>query len=257
MIALALLGALLLLIFLSLYPAELSWFGGRGTRWLYDRAAHRYEEKWARHDYGPYDEAVRLAAREVLAQCSQPRVLDLGCGSGRALLQAAQVLGDEATYTAVDFSAGMLAGLRARIAADTGLASCAVELVQADIGTWTAAATESSNLVLCMEVGEFLPDFQRVLSRIGDLCAPGGRLVMTRPAGGWSLFFPARRQRRQTLLASLSAAGFDDCQVLPWRGRYEILVASRAIVPAASPRAPRSARAERSPGPTRSLRTGS
>lgn len=233
-----------LVLVLAVYPGELSWFSKGGTRWLYNRSAASYGLKWQRHDYQLYDELIAQAARAAAANTTRPNVLDLGCGSGRALGVAARTLGSAATYTAVDFSPEMLAQCRRRASA---LAQCDITLVEADIATWLRQQSAHYDLVLCMEVGEFLPEFGTVLKLLGQCCRAGAPLVMTRPAGRWHHFFPGRGQCRRQLQSALTAAGFVDTRFHPWRSRYECLSCRReglANSVCSIPRESRSARPE-------------
>jgi len=216
-----------LVAMLALYPAELSWLSTRGTRWLYDRAATSYNKKWQHHDYQPNDALIQRAAKEVAGITPRPTVLDLGCGSGRATQVAAYSLGIAATYTAVDFSPRMLAQLALQQRGDGALANYDITLVQSDILPWLQNQGACYDLVLCMEVGEFLPQFGTVLELLGKRCNAGARLVMTRPAGYWHYFFPGRRQSRGRLKATLEAAGFVDIHFRAWRSRYELLSCRR------------------------------
>jgi SAM-dependent methyltransferase len=222
-----------LILAAAIYPGELSWLSGRGTRWLYDRAAGNYGRKHERHDYAAYDAFIARAASALLSaqEDKQLQVLDLGCGTGRATLAASAVLGPAAHYTAVDFSQAMLevfcAHPKSRRLHDSG----ALDIHACDILTWlesTDAQTGRYELILLMEVGEFLPCFPRVLERLGRLGADGATLVMTRPAGIWAWCFPGRAQRRSGLSATLAKANYRIDEIRPWRARYELLRCSRS-----------------------------
>lgn len=212
---------------LLIYPGELSWLSPKGTRWLYDRGAKNYESKWLRHDYTPYDALITQTAQSIEATNSSPKVLDLCCGTGRATLLVTRLLGSQANYTAVDFSAEMLASLKARIGNSVHARELEIDVIQADVQNWLEGKSTGYDLLLLMEAGEFLPNFKAVVSGIGTACNSGGALVMTRPAGFWSLFFPGRAQTRSQLSAQLLQAGFSDVQFSPWRKRYELVHARK------------------------------
>jgi SAM-dependent methyltransferase len=221
-----------LVIALAIYPGELSWLSTRGTRWLYDRAAENYERKHARHDYAAYDAFIARAATALLSaqKNKQLQVLDLGCGTGRATLAASAVLGDAAHYTAVDFSPAMLEVFRAHPNSQRLQDSGALNIQACDVLQWLEsndAKTRRYELILLMELGEFLPGFPRVLTQLEPLGADGATLVMTRPAGIWAWCFPGRAQRRSGLSAALAKANYRIDEIRPWRGRYELLRCSR------------------------------
>jgi SAM-dependent methyltransferase len=216
---------LLVLSVWLVYPGELSWLPGNGTRWLYDRAAPGYHRKWARHDYEPYDNLIHRAAREVVGYCDLPRVVDLACGSGRAIRCAAARLGPSASYHAVDFSQGMLERCQEEVRHDPAMAGCNIHFHHSDALAWLRARTEPFDMLLLMEAAEFIAHAGALLDALGRAAAPGARLVMTRPAGCWSALFPGRRQGRRQLTLALQEAGFEQLQCLPWRARYELVYA--------------------------------
>jgi ubiquinone/menaquinone biosynthesis C-methylase UbiE len=225
----AIAGALttLVIVLLLFYPGELSWVSPKGTRWLYDKGAKSYETKWQRHDYTPYDGLIALAASSLQPSPKPLQVLDLCCGTGRATLVASRTLGSQAGYTAVDFSPGMLASLKSQIDPLGHEHSPDIKIVQADVHDWLRGTASRFDLLLFMEAGEFLPQFTEVIARLGPVCNAGGFLVMTKPAGLWSLCFPGRAQTRSQLTAHLHKAGFGDVKFTAWRKRYELLTARK------------------------------
>lgn len=235
---------------LAIYPGELSWLPGRGTRWLYDRAAKGYSGKHGRHDYAAYDAFIARAAQSCLdkqgyaqaqGKCQGQgqipiRVLDLGCGTGRATLAAAAVLGDAARYSAVDFSPAMLDEFRSELDRRQPQLNSVRDIHECDITAWLEtpeAQARRYDLLLCMEVGEFLPSFPRVLKQLEQVSADAATLVITRPAGFWAWCFPGRAQTRRGLAAALAKAGYSIDEIQPWRGRYELLRCRRGATTAA------------------------
>lgn len=130
----------------------------------------------------------------------------------------------------VDQSAGMLDHFRAWLAGGPADTAQRVEIRHESLARWAAnPGPETYGLVLMLEVGEFLPNFTEVMGRALNLLAPGGGLVMTRPAGAWWLCFPRRKQSRQALAALLRSHGMTRVEFRPWRSRYELVFAVRQM----------------------------
>lgn len=229
MILFAIVGALaaLIIVLLLFYPGELSWVSPNGTRWLYDKSAKSYESKWLRHDYAPYDAIIAKAANTLAPSPSPHKLLDLCCGTGRATLVASRALGSQASYTAIDFSAEMLASLRSQIDPPARDDSLNIKIVQADVLDWLSNTSDRYDLLMFMEAGEFLPRFTEVVAHMGEACNKDGYIVMTKPAGLWCAFFPARAQTRTQLTTHLHKAGFTDVEFTAWRKRYELVTARK------------------------------
>ena len=213
---------------LAIYPGELSWLAPGGNRWLYDRGASSYEGKWQRHDYGPYKSLVSESAAAVTHLGERVRVADLACGTGIATRTASRHLPGDTEYVGVDYSSRMLQRFQSHIDDCPALGALDLTLVCEDLETWLRTIPGRFQLVMLMEASEFLPSFPDSLPFLGRVCEPGGRLIMTRPAGFWSCFFPGRQQSRRALGRSLRDAGFVDIRFIPWRGRYELVSATRA-----------------------------
>lgn len=225
---------LLILIVLAIvaalvYPGELSQLHPALNRWLYERAAKGYERKWERNAYrdAGADRFLTDFGREALERSGVYRVLDLGCGTGRGIRLLARTLPTHTRFTAVDHSPRMLEMCEQRLR-EQELAD-RVALVQRDLGDWARddEVDETFGLVLLLETGEFLPEFARVIHRIAAIVAPGGGLILTRPAGLWQLFFPGRSQSAAAIETLLTSAGFDKPERRQWRGRYELLRARK------------------------------
>ncbi|MFK7977172.1 MAG: class I SAM-dependent methyltransferase [Halioglobus sp.] len=216
---------LLLLVALAIYPGELSWLPGKGNQWLYDRAAANYSQKWQRHSYAQYEKQIQQAATAVAKNVSQPRVLDIACGSGRATRAAAATLGKNAGYTAIDSSSAMLQEMANTLAGI--IAPAAIKSENCDAVEWLERNSGEFDLLLLMEAAEFIPQNRQLIAGLAKAAANGSRLVMTRPASLWWIFFPRRGQSRRALSKRLSAEGFGDIQFTPWRNRYELVSAVR------------------------------
>jgi SAM-dependent methyltransferase len=127
----------------------------------------------------------RLAA-ETVAAYTDPRVLDVGCGSGRIgefVLEAGA-----AHYVGVDFSEPMIALARDRLQRHDDR----VELIVEDF--LNAKLTGPFDVVLALGLFDYLPNAAQFAHRMFELTAPGGCVVGSFPS--WSLLKgPARKVR--------------------------------------------------------------
>ena len=214
-----------------IYPGELSHISASLNRRLYDRAAANYERKWASDAYQDSEtgEAVRSFCRDAIEASGVRRVLDLGCGTGRAIRMLSSALPADTEFEAVDFSAAMLDRFREWLNGQDPALRDRVRLHEHDLSEWAGESGThgQTGLALLLEVGEFLTNFETVARSIGASVAPGGGLLMTRPAGLWWIFFVHRHQSRRSLTHLLCESGFDDVEFRPWRSRYELVFARK------------------------------
>lgn len=227
MLWLALTATLLIAAWL-IYPGELSWLPGKGNRWLYNRGARQYHQKWQRHDYQSYDNAIKTAASSAAENTEHVAVLDLACGSGRATTAAVAALGKRAHYTAVDYSKAMLQHFHATLQVQARHCDLELEIIEAEVVSWLQGTYAQYDLVMLMEAAEFIPDNRALIAALGTATRAGGQLVMTRPAGYWAHCFPGRRQQRHAVKQALTSAGFEHIRFSPWRARYELVQAVRS-----------------------------
>jgi SAM-dependent methyltransferase len=171
----------------------------------------------------------RLAADTVRAY-TDPRVLDVGCGSGRIaefVLEAGA-----ADYVGVDFSEPMVEMARGRLERF----GPRVELILGDFLETPLGG--SFDVVLALGLFDYLPDPHRFSRRMFELCAPGGTLVGSFPTWSW-IKGPARKVRyewigdcpifnysRRELELMLGASGFEQVEILS-PGRSGFLVRAR------------------------------
>jgi len=138
----------------------------------YDRLATAYDVLFA-----PMEAGTRAVALDLLALDAGERVLEVGCGPGRALTAMAARVGPSGRVVGVDAAPGMLA--RARRHAERAAATDRVGLVRGDARSIpvrddavTAAFVEDA-----LEL--FSPGEARaVLDEIGRALAPDGRLCV-------------------------------------------------------------------------------
>ena len=169
----------------------------------------------------------RQLAVDTVRSYRSPRVLDVGCGSGRI---GEFVLDAGAShYVGIDFSEPMieLAGERLERFGDR------IELIVDDF--LTAEIAGRFDMVLALGLFDYLPNAGDFAARMFELCSPGGCVVGSFPA--WSAVKgPVRKVRyewigdcpifnysRPQLEAMLSGAGFDRVEILS-PGRSGFLV---------------------------------
>ncbi len=134
---------------------------------------HGAAQDWNSDLYLKFEEERTRAARDLLARipyCETRRVFDLGCGPGNSTeLLARQFEGAE--VVGVDKSDNMLAVARARVPA-----AC---FVKEDIAQWRP--TTAADVIFANATLHFLPDHRRLIARLVEALAPGGRLAVQMP----------------------------------------------------------------------------
>jgi ubiquinone/menaquinone biosynthesis C-methylase UbiE len=116
-------------------------------------------------------------ALAVVDSYEGPRVLDVGCGSGRV---AEEVLEHGAgAYVGVDFSEPMLDLSRERLARF----DAPVDLVLGDFREVTLDGT--FDVVLGLGLFDYLPDAEPFLRRMREVCSEDGTVVASFPAWHW------------------------------------------------------------------------
>lgn len=152
--------------------------GSHDVRATYDALAPIYDVVAA-----PFEWPVVRAGLELLAAGPGERVLEVGHGTGRALVALARAVGDGGRVLGVDLSPRMGEGARRRLSR-AGLGE-KVELRTADA---TALALEPGTFdaVFSAFMVETLPeaDVPRVLASWRAALRPGGRLVLVTMAPG-------------------------------------------------------------------------
>lgn len=183
------------------------------TQTNYDRMSRWYD--WMAASERPLTDA----GLQLL--CAQPgeRVLEIGCGTGRALLQLARAVQPHGNVTGLDLSGGMLAVARQRLHPTP--ADQTVRLLQGDTrcppladNTFNAAFMSFSlELFTTSEIALVLSQVARVLQENGRLCVVtlaenGGGLVTNlyqRAHRRWPAVIDCRPINAQ---AHLKQAGF-------------------------------------------------
>ncbi len=186
---------------------------------------------------GPGSDASTARALALCgALAPAPRILDLGCGTGRQSLTLARLTGG--LVTAVDVFAPSLAVLRERARA-AGLGD-RIETVQQSMGA-LALGARSFDLVWC-ESAVYTIGFDAALRAWRPLLAPGGALALSelawltpdapeRARSFWAVGYPAMRSHAANLRAIADASFMlADSFTLPdadWEDGYYAELASR------------------------------
>lgn len=121
--------------------------------------------------------AAPLARDLVRVAALRPgeRVLDVACGTGVVARLAKTLVGPTGTVAGLDLNPGMLAVARSATPSGTPI-------------VWHEASAEampvpdaSFDVVLCQMGLQFMPDKHAVLSEMGRVLVPGGRLIVNVP----------------------------------------------------------------------------
>jgi len=155
----------------------------------------------------------RLVVGELKGLPKSAVVVDLGCGSGALLERISRAFPD-----------GKLVGLdvepTALAMAAKRLPSARFELVDLDQEGATQNLRKTADAVVCSEVIEHLETPRRALMLANELLRPGGRLIVTVPAGPMNDFDRAIGHRKhytvKELAELLSAAGFEAVHADGW-----------------------------------------
>ncbi|MDP9360511.1 MAG: class I SAM-dependent methyltransferase [Acidobacteriota bacterium] len=156
----------------------------------------------------------RLVVRELEGLPERAMVVDIGCGSG-ALLERIGHTRPDARLAGIDVEPSALALAKRRLPAAT--------FVRGDLDQDTGAVKafrERADAVVCSEVIEHLAAPERALRLARELLRPGGRLIVTVPAGPMNDFDRSighkKHYRLDELTGLLSGAGFEIVRAAAW-----------------------------------------
>jgi 2-polyprenyl-3-methyl-5-hydroxy-6-metoxy-1,4-benzoquinol methylase len=128
-------------------------------------------------DYARYNPGARHRRRlilELIADTPARSLLDVGCGDGTLLAVVRRARPDIREWAGADISAAQVERMGKR---GTGIDFYALDIQSGALG-------RTFDLVLCSEVLEHLDDQEAALRNLAAMLNPGGRLVLTCPAGG-------------------------------------------------------------------------
>jgi len=206
------------------------------ARQAYDRAS-----RWYRFLEEPFERRARTVGLDLLDAQAGERVLDLGCGTGGALVALARAVGPEGRVVGVDLAPGMIRQAAARLRR-TGLADRA-ELLVGDASSIRCADASFDALFTAFTLELFdTPEIPLVLAECRRVLRPGGRVAVVSLSRAAPIGWPTRLYERlhdrfpaaldcrpiHARLA-LEAAGFEHLRstVIPlWGLRAEAVVAA-------------------------------
>jgi ubiquinone/menaquinone biosynthesis C-methylase UbiE len=155
----------------------------------------------------------RLVVHELKDLPAQAVVIDLGCGSGALLERIGRAL-PETRLVGIDVEPSALKLARQRLPH--------AEFVSGDLDQVGAgqAFRGHADAVVCSEVLEHLESPELALRLAGELLQPGGRLVVTVPAGPMNEFDRSighrKHYRLDELTSLLSREGFSIASAAAW-----------------------------------------
>lgn len=157
----------------------------------HDRRARRGRRLWnlaARTHYGRLDDRVGGRIREVALRDLGLRpgesVLDVGCGTGGAVVALREAVGPDGRVTGVDNSQAMLARAKRRVD-ERGFTNVRLRLADA---SRVPVGREEFDAAIALSSLSAMPDVPTAVRHVYDALRPGGRLfvfdVRLRPTGG-------------------------------------------------------------------------
>lgn len=183
----------------------------------HERRLRRGRRLWnlaARTHYGRLDDGVGGRVREValrdLALRPGERVLDVGCGTGGAVVALREAVGPDGWVAGIDNSPAMLARAKRRVD-ERGWANVRLHLADA---SRVPLGHEEFDAAIALSSLSAMPDVRAAVRHVYDALRPGGRLfvfdVRLRPTG-------SRRHRAAVVLLRLlyrAFAGFTGADVV-------------------------------------------
>jgi ubiquinone/menaquinone biosynthesis C-methylase UbiE len=204
----------------ELWICEGAHLGKRFVVWLYDLSARYYDgikqfdPDWEKHFLG---EPVASVAKSF----SPAQILDIGSGTGRLAR----------SLLPLDQFNGHLVCLEPSVR----MARHALEIAASRKADWVRAwatplpfSAQSFDLVVSLEMLEFVPDQTAVLIEMIRVLRPGGWLMLTNRIGREARMILGKTQSSEKLAGRLSELGLDSIERFPWQHTYDIIWARRA-----------------------------
>ena len=198
------------------------------VRTRFEERAHQFDdlyedERWLVRTLRPGLFRRRQLATDTVREYDAPRVLDVGCGSGR--IGEFVLESGAGHYVGVDFSEPMIEMARARLDRFADRTNLIVE------DFLTADLNGPFEVILAVGLFDYLPEPDRFARRMFELCAPGGSVVGSFPS--WSLLKgPVRKVRYEWIgncpIFNYSRPGLEQLFGAAGFGRLEIAAPGRS-----------------------------
>jgi ubiquinone/menaquinone biosynthesis C-methylase UbiE len=211
---------ILVLAYWEIWICEGTHLGRRFVVWLYDLSATRYDgikqfdHQWERRFLGE-------PLSTVLGTLPDPRILDVGAGTGRLVHSVSQIPDFQHRIICLEPSAKMIGIGRARTpdAISTWVRGWAIPL---------PFASNSLDLVACLEILEFTPSPEATVTELTRVLRPGGWLLITNRIGREARFILGKTHPREAFPEMLQSRGLVDVEVFPWQMDYDLAWAKKA-----------------------------
>lgn len=205
--------------FWELWVCEGAHLGQRFVVWLYDLSAPYYDgikqfdPDWEKHFLGE-------PVASVAAAFSPADILDIGSGTGRLARVLLPLKNFDGRLVCLEPSARM--------------ARHAFEISDSHEADWVRAwATplpfrpQSFDIVVSLEMLEFVPDQTAMIEEMIRVLRPGGWLLLTNRIGLEARFIFGRTQASPKLVQRLEGLGLEEIERFPWQRSYDIIWARR------------------------------
>ena len=142
--------------------------------------------------------AQRLETIRHLNLSTGERVLDIGCGPGFLCESMAEIVGRQGAVVGIDISADLISRCNGRKASQwlSYAVSDATKINQEDA---------SFDVTVCVQVAEYVPDVDRVLSEAFRVLKPGGRTVFVATDWDSVVWHSENRERMALVMKSWEA----------------------------------------------------
>jgi SAM-dependent methyltransferase len=98
-----------------------------------------------------------------------------------------------------------------------------------DVKDWHPTRWPRFDVILLVEVSEFLSDFDEVVAKAARSLVPGGLFLLTKPPDSIAWLFFGRKQVSWQFRRILRRSQFDNLAIVPWWRRYDVVYAWKVL----------------------------